>query len=404
MRSNPKSEIQNPPLNMEVYLDHVSTTPLHPEVLEAILPYLRHNFGNPSNLHHVGAAARKGISAARDQVAAFIGSKPDEIIFTSNGTEANNLALKGIAFARQDKGKHLIVSSIEHFSVLHTARTLEKWGFKVTYLPVDGYGLVNPQDVKEAITDQTILVSVQLANQEVGTLQPIAEIAEIIRAQSAIYFHTDAVAAAGAVELDVEKLGVDLLSLSGQQFYGPKGTGALFVRQGVRIIPLFDGGIQERGRRAGTENVAGIVGLGKAAEIAKQETGNWAEHTLRLRERLFAGLKQRIDHLYLNGHPEIRLPGNLNLSVKFVEGESLLILLDMEGIAASSGSACTSQALKSSHVLKAMGVDAVQAQGSLLFSLGRENTEAEIDYVLKKLPPIVERLRGMSPLYSSELR
>lgn len=389
---------------MEVYFDNVSTTKPHPEVVEAMIPYLRDNFGNPSNQHHIGTAARKGVSQAREQVAALIGSTPDEIIFTSSGTEANNLALKGVALANQKKGKHLIVSSIEHFSVLHTARTLEKWGFEVTYLPVDSYGMVNPGEVASAIRDDTILVSIQHANSEVGTIEPIAEISEILRERkSEILFHTDAIATAGIIDVDVERMGVDLLSLSGHQFYGPKGTGALFVRQGTRITPLLDGGIQERGRRAGTENVAGIVGMGKAAEIAKQEMNNWSQHILKLRQRLFTGLNERIDHISLNGHPDLRLPGNLNIGVEFVEGESLLILLDMEGIVASSGSACTSQALKSSHVLKAMGVHPVQAHGSLLFSLGRENTEAEIDYLLEKLPPIVKRLREMSPLYEENV-
>jgi len=282
---------------------------------------------------------------------------------------------------------------------LHTAKTLQKFGFEVTYLPVNSYGMINPEDVAKAVRKDTILVSIQHANPEVGTIQLIPEISEIIREKSEIYFHTDAVATTGIIDVDVEKLGVDLLSLSGHQFYGPKGIGALYVRKGVRIMPLFDGGIQERGRRAGTENVAGIVGLGKSAEIAKKHMHLWAEHILKLRERLFEGIKQQIDYIRLNGQPDLRLPNNLNISIKFVEGESLLILLDMEGIVLSSGSACTSVALKSSHVLKAMGVSPVDAAGSLLFSLGRENTQQEIDYVLEKLPPIVKRLREMSPLY-----
>ncbi|MEK9150246.1 MAG: aminotransferase class V-fold PLP-dependent enzyme [Candidatus Desantisbacteria bacterium] len=410
---------------MEVYLDNVSTTRPHLEVVEAMLPYLRDNFGNPSNQHHIGQAVRKAVSEAREKVSGLIGAKnPDEIIFTSSGTEANNFALKGVALANQKKGNHIIVSSIEHFSVLHSAKTLEKLGFKVTYLPVDAYGRVNPKDVQEAITKETILVSIQLANPEVGTIQPISEIAEIIRKkskirnpqsairnphtkylakqQSEILFHTDAVAAVGIMDVDVERLGVDLLSLSGHQFYGPKGVGALFVRQGTRIIPMFDGGIQERGRRPGTENVPAIIGLGKIAEIAKREMNDWAGHILKLRQRLLKGLQERIEDISLNGHLDLRLPGNLNIGVRYVEGESLLILLDMEGIAASSGSACTSQALKSSHVLAAMGVDAIKAHGSLLFSLGRENTEEEIDYVLEKLPPVVKRLREMSPLGSKK--
>ncbi|MBU1600079.1 cysteine desulfurase [bacterium] len=383
---------------MDVYLDHVSTTRMHPEVLEAMMPYLRDNFGNPSNQHHIGQASRKGISQAREQVAALIGADTDEIIFASSGTEANNLALKGVALANQQKGKHIIVSSIEHFSVLHSARTLEKMGFQITYLPVDASGLVNPADVEKAITTQTILVCVQLANPEVGTIEPIEAISRITSSKG-VFLHTDAVAAVGIMDVDVERLGVDLLSLSGHQFYGPKGAAALFVRKGTRITPLFDGGIQERGRRAGTENVAGIVGLGKAAEMAKDQMCAWAEHILALKQRLWQGINKRIEHVCLNGHPDLRLPGNLNFGIRFVEGESILILLDMEGIMASSGSACTSQGLKSSHVLKAMGVKPVDAHGSLLFSLGRENTPAEIDYVLEKLPPIVKRLREMSPLY-----
>jgi len=381
---------------MEVYLDHISTTPLHPKVLEAMMPYLKDNFGNPSNQHHFGANAGKAIIKAREQVASLIGAEPEEIIFTSSGTEANNLALKGIAQA--SKKRHLIISSIEHFSVLNPARTLEKSGFRVTYLPVDKYGMVNPADVEAAITKDTLLVSIQMANPEVGTIQPIEAISKITSSKG-VLFHTDAVACAGSLKIDVNKLGISLLSLSGHQFYGPKGIGALYVRKGTRIMPLLEGGIQERGRRAGTENVPCIVGLGEAALIAKAEMEGWNKNILILRERLFSGLKEKIDHLYLNGHPELRLPSNLNVSVKFVEGESLLILLDMEGIASSSGSACTSLALKSSHVLKAMGVDPIQAQGSLLFSLGWENTETEIDYVIEKLPPIVKRLRLMSPLY-----
>jgi cysteine desulfurase len=383
---------------MEVYFDHISTTPLHPEVLEAMLPYLKKNFGNPSSLHRFGSEAKKAINKAREDVALLIGSDNDEIIFTSSGTEANNLALKGVALAYQGKGRHIVVSSIEHFSVLHAARTLEKWGFKVTYLPVDFYGLVDPDDVSKAVSDETILVSIQLANPEVGTIQPIEEISEITRSKN-VLFHTDAVAAVGNIEVDVEKLGVDLLSLSAHQFYGPKGVGALYVRKGVRIVPLFDGGIQERGRRAGTENVAAIVGLGKAAEITRQNMKRWTNHILGLRKRLFAGLRDKIEELYLNGHPDLRLPGNLNITVKYVEGESMLILLDMEGIMASSGSSCASYALKSSHVLKAMGIDPVNAHSSLLFSLGQGNTEEEVDYCVEKMVSIVKRLRGMSPLY-----
>jgi len=387
---------------MDVYFDHISTTRMDARVLEEMLPFLRENFGNPSNQHHIGQVARKGIGQAREQVARLIGClNSDEIIFTSSGTEANNLALKGVVLANQKKGKHIIVSSIEHFSVLHVAKSMEKMGFEVTYLPVDNYGLINPQVVEGAIRTDTVLVSIQLANPEVGTIQPIEAISEITRAKG-VLFHTDAVAAVGNLIVDVERLGVDLLSLSGHQFYGPKGSAALFVRQGTRVTPLIEGGIQERGRRAGTENVPEIVGLGKASEIAMQEVNSWSSHILRLRQRFWEGITKRIAYVSLNGHPDLRLSGNLNIGIEFVEGESMLILLDMEGIVASSGSACTSQALKSSHVLKAMGVEPVKAHGSLLFSLGKENTEEEIDYVLEKLPPIVKRLRAMSPLYKEK--
>ena len=382
----------------KVYLDHASGTPIHPQVREEMLPYLKKIFGNPSSLHQFGQESASAIEKARQRVAGLIGAEPEEIIFTGNGSEANNFALKGIALAHQKKGKHLIVSSIEHFSVLHSAKTLEKWGFRVTYLPVDQYGLVDPAEVARALTKETILVSIMHANNEIGTIEPIEEISRVVRKRK-VYFHTDAIATTGIIPLDVGELGVDCLSLSADQFYGPKGVGALFLRKGTRIMPYLEGGIQEDGRRAGTENVAGIVGLGKAAELAKKEMEKRRRHLLFLRKKLINELPRRIEHLRMNGHPKLRLPNNVHVCIEFIEGESMLMLLDSQGIATSSGSACTSRALKVSHVLTAIGVPAAVAQGSLLFSLGTDNSEEDIDYLLETLPSVVQRLREMSPLY-----
>jgi len=382
----------------KVYLDHASGTPIHPQVREEMLPYLKEIFGNPSSLHQFGQESASAIEKARQRVAGLIGAEPEEIIFTGNGSEANNFALKGIALAHQKRGKHLIVSSIEHFSVLHSAKTLEKWGFKVSYLPVDQYGLVDPLKVARAMTEETILVSIMHANNEIGTIEPIEEISRVVKERK-VYFHTDAIATTGIMPLDVGELGVDCLSLSADQFYGPKGVGALFLRKGTRIMPYLEGGIQEDGRRAGTENVPGIVGLGKAAELAKKEMEKRRQHLLFLRKKLISELPRRIEHLRINGHPELRLPNNVHVCIEFIEGESMLMLLDSQGIATSSGSACTSRALKVSHVLTAIGVPAAVAQGSLLFSLGKDNSEEDIDYLLETLPPIVQRLREMSPLY-----
>jgi cysteine desulfurase len=382
----------------KVYLDHASGTPIHPQVREEMLPYLKGVFGNPSSLHQFGQEAASAIEKARQRVAGLIGAEPEEIIFTGNGSEANNFALKGIALAHQKRGKHLIVSSIEHFSVLHSAKTLEKWGFKVTYLPVDQYGLVDPLKVAKAVTEETILVSIMHANNEIGTIEPLEEISRVVKERK-VYFHTDAIATTGIIPLDVGELGVDCLSLSADQFYGPKGAGALFLRKGTRIMPFLEGGIQEDGRRAGTENVPGIVGLGKAAELAKKEMEPRRRHLLFLRNKLINELPRRIEHLRINGHPELRLPNNVHVCIEFIEGESMLMLLDSQGIATSSGSACTSRALKVSHVLTAIGVPAAVAQGSLLFSLGKDNSEEDIDYLLETLPSVVQRLREMSPLY-----
>jgi len=381
-----------------VYLDNTATTPLLPEVREAMLPFWGENFGNPSSLHDWGDPAREAIENARVQVAQLIGADADEIIFTGSGTESNNFAVKGLALARADKGKHVVVSAIEHFSVMHSARTLEKLGFEMSVVPVDKYGVVDPDDVRRSIRQDTVLVSVMHANGEVGTIEPIKEIAKIARENNVI-FHTDAIATAGTIPVNVKELRVDALSLAGNQFYGPQGAAALWVRKGVRIMPLLDGGVQEGGRRAGTENVAAIVGLGKAAELATNMTAR-IEHLTPLRDRLLKELPQKIDHVVVTGHPRNRLPGNASFCVEFIEGESMLMLLNAQGVAVSSGSACTSRALKASHVLIAMGLSHEIAQGSILFTLGLDNTREDTDYVLEVMPPAVDRLRQMSPLYA----
>jgi len=386
-----------------VYLDNAATTPLLPEVREAMMPYLDAIFGNPSSLHDWGDAPREAVETARVQVAQLIGASAEEIIFTASGTESNNFAIKGLALAKQDKGKHVVVSAIEHFSVLHSARTLEKWGFELSLVPVDKYGVVDPEDVRKNLRKDTVLVSIMHANSEVGTIEPIKEIAKITK-ESNVVFHTDAVATTGTIPVDVKELGVDALSLAGNQFYGPKGVGALWVRRGVRIIPLLDGGVQEGGRRAGTENIPAIVGLGKAAELAKANMVARIEHLTPLRNRLLNELPAKIDHVLVTGHPQNRLPGSASFCVEFIEGESMLMLLSAKGVATSSGSACTSRALKASHVLIAMGIPHELAQGSILFTIGIDNTPEDIYYVLEVLPPIVDRLRQMSPLYSKFLK
>ncbi len=383
----------------KVYLDNAATTPLLPEVREAMIPYLGDIFGNPSSLHDWGDGAREAIEVARGQVARLVGANADEIIFTGSGTEANNLGVKGLALAQQAKGKHVVISAIEHFSVLHSARTLEKWGFEVSEVPVDKYGVVDPEDVRRSLRKDTVLVSIMQANGEVGTIEPIAEIAKITR-EHKIPFHTDAVATAGTIPVNVAELGVDALSLAGNQFYGPKGVGALWVRKGVRLMPILDGGIQEGGRRAGTENVPAIVGLGKAAELAQAGMAKRVKQLTPLRDRLLKGLPSKIEHVVVTGHPQNRLPGHASFCVKFIEGEAMLMLLNSQGIAVSSGSACTSRALKASHVLISMGITHELAQGSILFTLGLDNTAEDVDYILETMPPIVDRLRQMSPLYA----
>lgn len=386
-----------------IYLDYMAAAPVLPEVYEAMLPYFTEYWGNPSSIHSFGEKAREALDRARAQVADLIGAAPGEIIFTSCGTEANNLALKGVAWAHQNRGKHIIISPVEHFSIMHCAKTLERWGFEVTRLPVDGYGRVDPADVEQAIRPDTILVSVMHANNEVGTIQPIAEIGRICR-EKKVLFHTDAVATAGLIPVDVGAMNVDLLSLAANTFYGPKGAAALYIRKGVRIQPLLDGGIQERGLRAGTENVPAIVGMGAAAEIAKREMTSRIEHLRRLRDRLMQELPARIPYTILLGHPTERLPNNVSVAVDYVEGESMLLFMDMDDIKISSGSACVSRSLKVSHVMLAMGVSSATAQGSLVFTLGIHNTDTDVERVLEALPPVVQRLRDMSPLYHKAMR
>jgi cysteine desulfurase len=387
----------------EVYLDNVATTPVLPEVLEVMLPYLKEAYGNVQSLHNWGDSAREAVETAREQVADLMGGEAEEVIFTASGTESNNFAVKGLAMAQSSKGKHIVVSAIEHFSVLHSAKTLEKWGFEVSEVPVDKYGLVDPDEVAKNLRKDTILVSIMHANSEVGTIEPIKEIAAVVKKSGAI-FHTDAVATAGTIPVDVKELGVDALSLAGNEFYGPKGSGALWLKKGVRIIPFLDGGVQEGGKRAGTEDVPAIAGLGKAAELAKANMAKRAKRLAPLRDKLLAQLPKHIEHVIVTGHPTQRLPGHASFCIEFIEGEAMLMLLNSKGIAVSSGSACTSRALKASHVLIAMGLPHEIAQGSLLFSFGLGNTEEDVDYVLETMPPIVERLRQMSPLYAKFLK
>ncbi|HDM74960.1 MAG TPA: cysteine desulfurase [Deltaproteobacteria bacterium] len=383
-----------------IYLDYLASTPVAPEVVEAMLSFIEEHFGNPASIHSFGEKPQEAIFTAREQVARLLNSKPEEIIFTSCGTEGNNLAIKGIAFANRDKGNHIVISAIEHFSVFYCAKALEDFGFSVSFVPVDKYGMVDPDDVKKAITDETILVSVMLANNEVGTIQPIEEISKITT-ELGIFFHCDGVAAVGQIPIDVKKLGVDSLSLAGNIFYAPKGIGALYLREGVKLWPLFHGGGQEDGRRTGTENLPGIVGLGKAAELAIEKLPFRQEHYRNMINRLKTGIESRIDEIYFNGHPEKRLPGNLNVSFKYVEGEALLLHMDLAGVAVAGASACMSITAKASHVLEAMGALKDGALGTLLFTVGDETTASEIDFTVEVLQNVVKNLRDMSPLYNS---
>lgn len=381
-----------------IYMDHSATTAVREEVFDAMKPFFMEHFGNPSSLYSFGREARKAVEEAREKTAAAIGAEPREIVFTSGGTESDNLAIRGVARALQKKGNHIITTAIEHHAVLDTCLALKEEGFDVTVLPVDSYGMVSVSDVEKAITDKTILITVMMANNEMGTIQPVAQIGDLARSKG-IIFHTDAVQAIGKIPVNVNDIKCDLLSVSAHKFHGPKGIGALYIRKGTRLKVFNFGGAQERRVRPGTENVPGIVGLGKAIELAVAELDKNAAHMKALRDRLIEGLL-KIDDVRLNGHPTERLPNNVNISVLYVEGESLILSLDLKGVAVSSGSACTSGSLDPSHVLMAMGLDHQTAHGSLRFSLGYENTQEEIDYVLQTLPEIVERLRSMSPVYT----
>ena len=381
-----------------VYMDNAATTALRRDVLDAMMPYLTDIYGNPSSLHYFGQEAHKAVENARHQVASALNAEDNEIVFTGCGTEADNMALKGIAEKYQSKGKHIITSSVEHHAILHTCEYLEKHGFEVTYLPVDEYGMVKAEQVRDSIRSDTILVSIMFANNEVGTIMPIKEIGAVCR-EKGVFFHTDAVPAVGHVAIDVKAMNIDLLSLSAHKLHGPKGVGALYIRKGIVVPPLLHGGAQERRKRAGTENVAGIVGLGKAIEIACSDIEGTSKRMCYLRDKLINGIEASIPEVKLNGHRTERLPGNVNFSIKYIEGESILLMLDINGIAASSGSACTSGSLDPSHVLLAMGMPHETAHGSLRLTLGDDTTEDDIDYVLEVLPEIVVKLRKMSPLY-----
>jgi len=382
-----------------IYFDHNATTPVSEEVFEAMLPYLKDEWGNPSSIHWAGRGPRKGVDDAREQVAALLGCTPLEVVFTSSGTEGDNHAIKGAVFSKRAKGNHIITTTVEHPAVLNTVKYLEKTGFEATYLGVDNQGMLDLDELRAAIRPETVLISVMYANNETGTIFPVAEIAEIAK-EHGVLFHTDAVQAAGKLPIDMKELKADLVTISGHKLYGPKGVGALFVRRGVKLTPLIHGGHHERNRRGGTENVAGLVGLGKAAEIAVRDMADEVAHLTTLRDRIETGLTEKIPHVYLNGHPDKRLPNTVNLSFEFVEGESLLLSLDMMGIAASSGSACTSGSLEPSHVMLAMGLTHELSHGSVRFSLGRSNTAEDVEKLIEVMPPIVDRMRSMSPLYA----
>lgn len=386
-----------------IYMDHTAGRPVDPRVIEVMLPYMQSLCGNPSSVHSFGQEARQALEEARTKVAESINAESKESIFlTSGATESNNMAIKGVAHRNQDHGRHIITSSVEHMSVLNPCKFLMTKGFKVTFLPVDQYGFVDLTSLEEELTNETILVSIMYANGEIGTIQPIKEISQMVHRNNA-YLHVDAAAANGQVPIDVNDEGIDLLTISSNDMYGPKGVGALYIKKGIRLEPLIHGGGQERGLRSGTENLPGIVGFGKAAEIAKEEMPTESERLKKLRDKLIKGLLDPIPHSFLNGHPTKRLPNNAAVRYSFIEGESILLDLDMKGVAASSGSACTAKTLEPSHVLRAIGLKHEEAHGSLLFTLGRQNTEEEVDYVIRIMPEIVKRLREMSPLTPKEL-
>jgi cysteine desulfurase len=392
-----KKERRSPGERMnQIYLDYASTTPTDPKVVEAMLPYFGEVFGNPSSIHAYGQEARSAVEETRMRIAAFLGADPAEIVFTSGGTESDNFAIKGVAYANRRKGNHIITSAVEHHAVLETCRFLEKEGFEVTCLPVDGEGMVDPAAVAGAITERTVLVSVMHANNEIGTIQPVAEIGRLARGKG-ILFHTDAVQTFGHLPFTVRELDADLLSVSAHKLYGPKGVGLLYIRKGTRIVPFINGGEQESGRRASTLNVPGIVGFGKAVELAGAALAEEAARLTAMRDRIIRGLFERIDGIRLNGHPTRRLPNNINISMERVDGEGMVLSLDMLGIAATTGSACSSSSLEPSHVLAAIGVPQDPPRGSLRMSLGRYTRESDIDAVLEMLPQVVRRLRTLSP-------
>ena len=384
-----------------VYFDYAATTPCDPEVVAAMLPYFHDRFGNPASMHAFGQQTKGAVEEARERIAAFLGAAPGEIVFTSGGTESNNMAVKGVVYARRGKGNHIITSRIEHHAVLEPCHFLEKEGFEITILPVDGDGLVDPDEVRKAITGKTILISIMHANNEIGTVQPIAEIGRIAR-ERGIPLHTDAVQTLGHLPFTVNDLNVDLLSASAHKLYGPKGVGILYVRKGTRLTPFMHGGDQENRRRASTHNVPGIVGFGKAVSLAQIHREDEGRALSAFRDKLIEGFQERMDQVKLNGHPTRRLPNNVNISVAHVEGEGMLLSLDMLGIACSTGSACSSSSLEPSHVLMAIGLPHELAHGSLRFTLGRPTTMADIDRLLEVLPPVVQRLRAVSPLYNSK--
>ena len=382
-------------------MDNSATTRISSEVLDSMMPYLTVGYGNPSSIYSIGRESRKAIESAREQVAKALNCDTNEIYFTSGGSESDNWAIKGVAFANENKGKHIITTSIEHHAVLHTCKYLEKYGFEITYLPVKSNGIIDINDLKKAIRKDTILISIMYANNEIGSIQPIKEIGEIAK-ENNIYFHTDAVQAIGNIPINLKELNIDLLSLSAHKFHGPKGVGVLYIRKGVKISNMIHGGGQEKNMRAGTENVAGIVGLGKAIELATIDIEKKSKYLITLRERLIKGIMESIPDTILNGDPINRLPGNVNVCFKYIEGESILLMLDMKGICASSGSACTSGSLNPSHVLLAIGLPHEIAHGSLRLTLSEENTQEEIEYVLETLPPIIQNLRNMSPLINEK--
>ncbi|MCW4039300.1 MAG: cysteine desulfurase [Candidatus Bathyarchaeota archaeon] len=388
----------------QIYLDHTSGYPLDPQVLEAMTPFFTENYGNPASPHAYGTPARLALDEARTRVATLIGAEtPEEILFTGGGTESNNLAIKGIAMRNASKGRHLITSAVEHMSVLNPFKYLSTQGFDVTYLPVDQYGVIDLQQLEDALTDQTTLVSIMYANGEIGTIEPISHVGILLQ-ERGIIFHVDAVAAGGKIPINVQEAQIDALTLSSNDLYGPKGVGALYLQSGTRIQPTIQGGGQERGLRSGTENIPGIVGMGTAAQLAQETLPQEAPRLTQLRDHFITTVLETIPEAYLNGHPLQRLPNNINIRFNYIEGEALILSLDMEGVACSSGSACTSKTLAPSHVLLATGLKHEEAHGSLLFTLGKQNKEADIDYVIEILPQIVTRLRQISPLTPKELR